>query len=166
MAKMVIEVPEEFAEVGKAMAEHLGVRLPEINIVDFFHSGYLPETLINFLALLGWNPGDDREKMSSPSPEADSSANDNSIDSPAPGENDLPLPDPETSNDSALASEIDENARMTGQPGESIAEVSGSTSTEWKASSRLPVSAASTAMPCALRLDWFSAAQTGGRSPT
>jgi glutamyl-tRNA synthetase len=45
----------------EAMAEHLGVRLPEINIVDFFRSGYLPETLVNFLALLGWNPGDQRE---------------------------------------------------------------------------------------------------------
>jgi len=47
-----------------AMAEHLGVALPEINIVDFFRSGYLPETMVNFLALLGWNPGDDREIMS------------------------------------------------------------------------------------------------------
>lgn len=46
-----------------AMAEHLGVHLPEINIVDFFKSGYLPETMINFLALLGWNPGDQREIM-------------------------------------------------------------------------------------------------------
>ncbi len=45
------------------MAEHLGVRLPEINIVDFFKSGYLPETMVNFLALLGWNPGDQREVM-------------------------------------------------------------------------------------------------------
>lgn len=27
-------------------------------------SGYLPEAVINFLALLGWNPGDDREIMS------------------------------------------------------------------------------------------------------
>jgi glutamyl-tRNA synthetase len=27
-------------------------------------SGYLPEALINFLALLGWNPGDDREVFS------------------------------------------------------------------------------------------------------
>ncbi|MDR3269523.1 MAG: glutamate--tRNA ligase [Tannerella sp.] len=27
-------------------------------------SGYLPEAVINFLALLGWNPGDDRELMS------------------------------------------------------------------------------------------------------
>ncbi len=46
-----------------AMAEHLGVHLPEINIVDFFRSGYLPETMVNFLALLGWNPGDQREIM-------------------------------------------------------------------------------------------------------
>jgi glutamyl-tRNA synthetase len=27
-------------------------------------SGYLPEAVLNFLALLGWNPGDDRELMS------------------------------------------------------------------------------------------------------
>ena len=27
-------------------------------------SGYLPEAVINFLALLGWNPGDDREILS------------------------------------------------------------------------------------------------------
>ena len=27
-------------------------------------AGYLPEAVINFLALLGWNPGDDRELMS------------------------------------------------------------------------------------------------------
>jgi glutamyl-tRNA synthetase len=47
-----------------AIAASLGVHLPEINIVDFFKSGYLPETLINFLALLGWNPGDQREVMS------------------------------------------------------------------------------------------------------
>ena len=46
-----------------AMAKHIGVALPEINIVDFFRSGYLPETMVNFLALLGWNPGDDREIM-------------------------------------------------------------------------------------------------------
>jgi glutamyl/glutaminyl-tRNA synthetase len=46
-----------------AMAEYLGVHLPEINVVDFFKSGYLPETMVNFLGLLGWNPGDDREVM-------------------------------------------------------------------------------------------------------
>jgi glutamyl-tRNA synthetase len=46
-----------------AMATSMGVRLPEINVVDFFKSGYLPETMVNFLALLGWNPGDGREIM-------------------------------------------------------------------------------------------------------
>jgi glutamyl/glutaminyl-tRNA synthetase len=45
----------------EAMAAYLDVHLPEINIVDFFRSGYLPETMVNFLALLGWNPGDQRE---------------------------------------------------------------------------------------------------------
>ncbi len=45
------------------MADLLGVHLPEINVVDFFRSGYLPETMINFIALLGWNPGDEREIM-------------------------------------------------------------------------------------------------------
>jgi glutamyl/glutaminyl-tRNA synthetase len=47
----------------EAMAKHLGVELPEINIVDFFKSGYIPEALVNFIALLGWNPGDKREIM-------------------------------------------------------------------------------------------------------
>lgn len=46
-----------------AMAEYLGVHLPEVNVVDFFKSGYLPEAVVNFLALLGWNPGDEREIM-------------------------------------------------------------------------------------------------------
>lgn len=46
-----------------AMAEFLGVQLPEINVVDFFKSGYLPEAMVNFLAMLGWNPGDTREIM-------------------------------------------------------------------------------------------------------
>ncbi len=46
-----------------AMAKSLGVFLPEINVVDFFRGGYLRRTMVNFLALLGWNPGDDREVM-------------------------------------------------------------------------------------------------------
>jgi glutamyl-tRNA synthetase len=41
-----------------AMAGYLGVSLPEVNVVDFFRSGYLPEAMVNFLALLGWSPGD------------------------------------------------------------------------------------------------------------
>jgi glutamyl-tRNA synthetase len=44
-----------------AMAEYMKVELPEINIVDFFKSGYLPEALVNFLALLGYNPPVEKE---------------------------------------------------------------------------------------------------------
>ena len=45
------------------MAEVLGVVLPEINVVDFLKSGYVPEAMVNFIALLGWNPGGDQEIM-------------------------------------------------------------------------------------------------------
>jgi glutamyl-tRNA synthetase len=37
--------------------------LPEILVHDFRKNGYLPEVLLNFLALLGWSPGEDRERM-------------------------------------------------------------------------------------------------------
>jgi glutamyl-tRNA synthetase len=37
--------------------------LPEIMVHDFRKNGYLPEVLNNFLALLGWSPGGDRERM-------------------------------------------------------------------------------------------------------
>lgn len=33
-------------------------------LTGYRESGYLPDALINFLALLGWNPGDDQEIMS------------------------------------------------------------------------------------------------------
>ncbi len=46
---------------AEAIAKNLGVELPEINVVDFFKSGYIPEAMVNFLALLGWSPGDGRE---------------------------------------------------------------------------------------------------------
>lgn len=40
-------------------------RLPrEIDVHDFRVSGYLPEAIVNFIALLGWSPGDGREKLS------------------------------------------------------------------------------------------------------
>jgi glutamyl/glutaminyl-tRNA synthetase len=48
------------------LAQRLGVVLPEIQVHDFRASGYLPEVLINFLALLGWSPGDNREKFTLP----------------------------------------------------------------------------------------------------
>jgi len=33
------------------------------SITEYRERGYLPEALFNFLVLLGWSPGDDREKM-------------------------------------------------------------------------------------------------------
>lgn len=40
-----------------AIARQLQVELPEIDVEDFRRSGYLPEVVINYIALLGWNPG-------------------------------------------------------------------------------------------------------------
>ncbi len=37
---------------------------PEIDVNDFRVAGYLPEAVVNFISLLGWNPGDDREHFS------------------------------------------------------------------------------------------------------
>jgi glutamyl-tRNA synthetase len=37
--------------------------LPEILVHDFRRNGYLPEALLNFLALLGWSPGENKELM-------------------------------------------------------------------------------------------------------
>ena len=45
------------------LADALKVTLPEINVDDFRRSGYLPETICNFLALNGWSPGGDVEKF-------------------------------------------------------------------------------------------------------
>ncbi len=42
----------------------LSKRKGAASVGDFRELGYLPEALVNFLALLGWNPGDEREVMS------------------------------------------------------------------------------------------------------
>jgi glutamyl-tRNA synthetase len=41
-----------------ALAAHLGLALPPITVEDFRRAGYTPEVLLNFLALLGWSPGE------------------------------------------------------------------------------------------------------------
>jgi glutamyl-tRNA synthetase len=70
-ADITVEDMENFI-AGKAtpdmdgidtMAKHLKVQLPEINVVDFFRGGYLPEALVNFIALLGFSPAGGREIM-------------------------------------------------------------------------------------------------------
>lgn len=60
--KKQLDIPEQAAlmrVIGLNPAE-----LPEILVHDFRKNGYLPEVLLNFLALLGWSPGGDRERMS------------------------------------------------------------------------------------------------------
>ncbi|MCC7351101.1 MAG: glutamate--tRNA ligase [Phycisphaerales bacterium] len=49
-----------------ALMKAVGLResdLPEILVHDFRRNGYLPETLLNFLALLGWSAGGDKERL-------------------------------------------------------------------------------------------------------
>ncbi len=41
----------------------LSKRLGALSIVEYRRQGYLPEALVNYMALLGWSPGDDREIM-------------------------------------------------------------------------------------------------------
>ncbi len=47
----------------KEKALKKGLPPPEIDVHDFRAAGYLPEALLNFISLLGWNPGGDREEM-------------------------------------------------------------------------------------------------------
>lgn len=44
-------------DVALAIAAKLAVMLPEIEVSDFRENGYSPEAIVNFLGLLGWNPG-------------------------------------------------------------------------------------------------------------
>jgi len=45
------------------IADALHVALPEVDVNDFRDAGYLPGVLCNYLALLGWSPGNDIEKF-------------------------------------------------------------------------------------------------------
>ncbi|MFN3166819.1 MAG: glutamate--tRNA ligase [Phycisphaeraceae bacterium] len=49
--------------IAKAIAGFLGITLPEIEVDDFRRSGYLPGVCLNYIALLGWNPGNDVERF-------------------------------------------------------------------------------------------------------
>jgi glutamyl-tRNA synthetase len=44
--------------------KRLSKRHGATSVMEYARQGYLPEAMINFLALLGWSPGDDRELMS------------------------------------------------------------------------------------------------------
>ena len=44
--------------------KRLSKRHGATSVTEYARQGYLPDALVNFLALLGWSPGDDREVMS------------------------------------------------------------------------------------------------------
>src|SRR5213075_3334372 len=44
--------------------KRLSKRHGATSVMEYHRLGYLPEALVNFLALLGWSPGDDRELFS------------------------------------------------------------------------------------------------------
>jgi glutamyl-tRNA synthetase len=47
----------------KEKALKAGLTPPEIDVHDFKVAGYMPEAVLNFIALLGWSPGHDIELM-------------------------------------------------------------------------------------------------------
>ncbi|MGL1901379.1 MAG: glutamate--tRNA ligase [Fibrobacterales bacterium] len=55
-----VHLPVILSATGGKLSKRKGAA----SVGDYKELGYLPETLFNFLALLGWSPGDDREKMS------------------------------------------------------------------------------------------------------
>ena len=59
--------PEGNGKLSKRDGDHSSPRITcvtSIRCSGYRESGYLPEAVVNFLALLGWNPGNDQEVMS------------------------------------------------------------------------------------------------------
>ena len=59
--------PPEFVHLSLILNEErakLSKRHGAVAVEEFRDRGYLPQALLNFIALLGWNPGDDREVLS------------------------------------------------------------------------------------------------------
>ncbi len=54
-----VHLPIILAEGGGKLSKRKGAA----SVGDYRELGYLPETLVNFLSLLGWSPGDDLEFM-------------------------------------------------------------------------------------------------------
>ena len=56
--------PVEYAHLPLILApdkSKLSKRFGAVSVSEYKKQGFLPEALVNFLALLGWSPGDDRE---------------------------------------------------------------------------------------------------------
>jgi glutamyl-tRNA synthetase len=61
--------PPRFGHLPLILGEdkkRLSKRHGAVSVMEYARSGYLPEALFNFLALLGWSPGGDREIMTVP----------------------------------------------------------------------------------------------------
>jgi len=65
--------PDGKGKLSKRAADKLGIPVfplewtdprTEVTAIGYREEGFLPEALVNFLALLGWNPGNDEELMS------------------------------------------------------------------------------------------------------
>ncbi|MBD3243474.1 MAG: glutamate--tRNA ligase [Chitinivibrionales bacterium] len=59
--------PPRFAHVPVILSPDggkLSKRKGAASVMDFQRAGFLPDAMVNFLALVGWSPGDDRERMS------------------------------------------------------------------------------------------------------
>lgn len=61
MAHLPLIMSPAGGKLSKRNAEELGI---PVNVRDYVKGSYEPEALVNFLALLGWSPGDDRELLS------------------------------------------------------------------------------------------------------
>ncbi len=58
--------PPEFGHIPLILGpdkKRLSKRHGATSVEEYRETGFLPEALVNFIALLGWNPGDDREIM-------------------------------------------------------------------------------------------------------
>lgn len=60
MAHLPLIMSPAGGKLSKRNAEELGI---PVNVRDYIRLGYEPDALVNFLAFLGWNPGDEREIM-------------------------------------------------------------------------------------------------------
>ncbi len=59
-----IEGDSDDITTAERIAQRFSLSLPEIEVHDFRKAGYLPEVICNFVALLGWSPGENVEKFS------------------------------------------------------------------------------------------------------
>ena len=61
MAHLPLILSPTGGKLSKRNADKMGI---PVSVKDYRAAGYEPEALVNFLAFLGWNPGDERELFS------------------------------------------------------------------------------------------------------